>query len=74
MFKGNYISFADYSIKQHDKVEYLGCKRDYKLDGEALASKVLRKINTKLKFLYWESMYLIPACKDYYAMRQFRHI
>ena len=50
-----------YSIKQHDTVEYLGCQRDSKLNGEALASNVLRKINAKLKFFYQKSIYLIPA-------------
>ena len=59
MFKGNYISFAGYSIKQHDTVEHLGCQLDSKLSDEALASKVLRKINAKLKLLYRESIYLI---------------
>ena len=56
-----YISFAGYSIKQHNTVEYLGCQLDSKLRGEALASKVLRKINVKLKFLYRKSTYLTPA-------------
>ena len=31
------------------------------MSGEALGSKVLRKIHAKLKFLYQESLYLIPA-------------
>ena len=56
-----YISFAGCSIKQHDTVEYLGCQLDSKLRGEALASKVLRKINAKLKFLYRKSINLTPA-------------
>ena len=63
MFKGNYISFPGYSFKQHDTVEYLGCQLDSKLSAEPLASKVLRKINAKLKFLYRKSIYLIPAFK-----------
>ena len=42
----HYISFAGYSIKQHDTVEYLGCQLNSKLRGEALAPKVL---NTKNK-------------------------
>ena len=63
MFKGNYISFTGYSVKQHDTVQYLGCQLDSKLSGKALTSKVLRKINIKLKFLYRESMYLILAFK-----------
>ena len=61
MFKENYISVAGYSIKQHDTVEYLGCQLESKLSGEALASKVLRKINVKLKFFFLESIYLILA-------------
>ena len=37
------ISFAGHSIKQHKKVEYLGCQLDSKLSGEAMTSKVLKK-------------------------------
>ena len=55
------ISFAGHSIKQHETVEYLGCQLDSKLSGEAMASKVLKKINAKLKFLYRQSRYLTPA-------------
>ena len=50
-----------HSIKQHETVEYLGCQLDSKLSGEAMASKVLKKINAKLKFLYHQSRYLTPA-------------
>ena len=56
-----YKSFVGCSIKQPDTVEYLGCQLDSKLLGEALASKVLQKVNTKLKFLYRKSIYLTPA-------------
>ena len=34
------ISFAGHSIKRHETVEYLGCQLDFKLSGEAMASKV----------------------------------
>ena len=37
------ISFAGHSIKQHKTAEYLGCQLDSKLNGEAMASKVLKK-------------------------------
>ena len=57
------ISFAGHSIMQHETVEYIGCQLDSKLSGEAMASKVLKKINTKLKFLYHQSRYLTPAYK-----------
>ena len=43
---------ADHFIKQHKTVQYLGCQLDSKLSGEAMASKVLKKINAKLKLLY----------------------
>ena len=55
------ISFAVHSIKQHETVEYLICQLDSKLSGEAMTSKVLKKINAKLKFLYRQSRYLTPA-------------
>ena len=55
------ISFAGYSIKQHETVEYFGCQLDFKFSGEAMASKVLKNINTKLKFLYRQSRYLTLA-------------
>ena len=57
----HYISFAGYSIKQNNTVEYLGCQLDSRLRGEALALKVLRKINAKLKFLYQKSKSLTPT-------------
>ena len=55
------VSFAGHSIKEHETVEYLGCKLDSKLKGEAMASGVLEKINAKLKFLYRQSRYLTTA-------------
>ena len=57
------VSFVGHSIKQHKIVEYLGCQLGYKLSGEAMASKVLKKINSKLKFLHRQSRYLTPAYK-----------
>ena len=57
------ISFPGHSIKQHETVEYLGCQLDFKLSGEAMASKVLKEINAKLKFLYRQSRYLTHAYK-----------
>ena len=57
------ISFAGHSIKQHEIVEYLGCQLDSKLSGEVVLSKLLKKINAKLKFPYRQSRDLTPACK-----------
>ena len=55
------ISFACHSIRQHESVEYVGCQLDSKLSREAMASKVLKKLNVKLKFLYRQSRYVTPA-------------
>ena len=48
-------------MKQHETVEYLGSQLDSKLRAEAIASKVLKKINAKLNLLYRQSGYLTPA-------------
>ena len=47
-------SFAGHSINQYETVEYI---------GETMASKVLKKINPKLKFPYRQSRYLTLAYK-----------
>ena len=64
------ISFVGCSIKQDDAAQHLGCQLHSKLSGKAMTSKVLRKVNAKLKFLYRQSRYLIPAFRrqQYYAM------
>ena len=43
------IRRGDIKIKQHSKVKYL---LDENLSGASMATKMLRKINGKLKFLY----------------------
>ena len=42
---------ADYSLKQCNAVEYLGCYLDSDLNGELMTRRFLKKINTKLNFL-----------------------
>ena len=59
--RGIIISFEGHSIKQHITVEYLGCQLDSKLSGEAMTSKLLNKIDPKLKFLYRQSRCLTSA-------------
>ena len=61
--RGNNICFAGNFIKQHETKQYLGCQLDPKLSGEVMVSKVLRKINARIKFLYRQSMYLTLAYK-----------
>ena len=60
-----------YSIKQHNIVEYLGCQLDSKLNGETLASNVLRKINAKQKFLLIEDYYCAKSATFVYVLDGF---
>ena len=50
------IHHGDIQIKQHSKVTYLGCILDE--DGESMATKVIGKINGRIKFLYRKSRFL----------------
>ena len=52
------IRRGDIKIKQHSKVKYLGCLLDENLSGESMETKMLGKINGKLKFLYRKQNYL----------------
>ena len=47
-----HTAFVGHSIRHHKTVEHLGCQLDSNLSREVMASKVLKKINAKLKFLY----------------------
>ena len=52
------ISYGEYSLEQHNTVEYLKCYLDSNLNGESVACRVLKKINAKLNFLWSQSNYL----------------
>ena len=45
-------------IKQHSVVEYLGCLLDENMSGEAMAKMILKKVSSKMKFLYRQSRFL----------------
>ena len=55
-------------IKQHLQVTYLGCLLNETFSGEAMALKVLNKINGKLKFLYRQNKFLNQHYVECYAM------
>ena len=57
------IQYGHIKIKQYSKVTYLGCELDKSLSGEAMALKVMNKINSRLKFLYRKNRYLTPYLK-----------
>ena len=50
------IKYRDIQIKQHSKVQYLGCLMEVK----AMALNVIHKIYKKLKFLYCKNVFLTP--------------
>ena len=52
------INHGDIQIKQHSKVSYLGCVLDEDLSGEAMATKMMGKINGRIKFMYRKNRFL----------------
>ena len=52
------IQRGDIKIKQYSEVTYLGCELDASLSGQTMATKVLGKINGRLKFLYRKQSFL----------------
>ena len=57
------IRRRDVKIKQYKSVTYLGCILDDCLSGEPMATKVLGKINSRLKFLYRKQSFLNPQLR-----------
>ena len=52
------ISYGTVHIKQYHTVTYLGCVLDENLSGEPMALQVIKKINTRLRFLYRKNRFL----------------
>ena len=52
------INHGDIQIKQHSKVTYLGRVLDEGLPGESMATKVMGKINGRIKFPYRQNRFL----------------
>ena len=52
------IQYNGIKIKQYSKVTYLGCILDETLSGESMATHVINKINSRLKFLYRQNKFL----------------
>ena len=57
------IQHGDIKIKQHSKVTYLGCILDENMSGDSMATKVLGKINSKLRFLYSKNKFLTAGLR-----------
>ena len=54
------IVYNGIEIKQHAKVNYLGCILDESLSGESMALNVIDKINSRHKFLHRQNRFLTP--------------
>ena len=52
------IKHGEIKIKQNSKVTYLGCILDNNLSGESMATKVMKTVNNRLKFLYRKQTFL----------------
>ena len=58
------IQYKDIKIKQYAKVTNLGCILDETLSGESMATDVIKKVNSRLRFLYRQKKFLdISLCR-----------
>ena len=61
------IHCGDVKIKQYSKITYLCCESFFRLDeslcGEAMALKIINKINGRFEFLFKKKRYLTPYLK-----------
>ena len=57
------ITYNNMNIKQHTYVKYLGCVFDQCLSGELMATQVISKISSRLKFLYRKNRFLTPELR-----------
>ena len=46
------IQYKGKKVKQYSKVTYLGCNFDETLSGESMATHVINKVNSRLRFLF----------------------
>ena len=53
-----YINYKNITLKQCKTVKYLGCILDDRNSGEEMAIEIMKKINTKLKFLWSKHKFL----------------
>ena len=55
------IKYGEIHIKQYHTVTYLGCLLGETLSGESMASKVINKIKSRLRFLYRKKKVVVSA-------------
>ena len=57
------IRRGEIKISQQNKVTYLGCILDDDISGESMASRVMNKISSRLRFLYRKQSFLNPKLR-----------
>ena len=57
------IRYGTVHIKQYHTVSYLGCVLDKNLSGKLMALQVIKKTNTRLRFLYRENRFLFQPLR-----------
>ena len=58
------IQYKGRKVKQYSKVTYLGCIFGYNFSGESMATDVINKVNSRLRFLYQPNKFLgILLCR-----------
>ena len=63
------IRYGTVHIKQYHTVTYLGCILDENLSGEPMALQVIKKINTRLQFLYRKNRFLLNHFINFSVMQ-----
>ena len=57
------ITFQGIDIKQNSQVTYLGCILDEAISGEPMAYKTIKKINSRLNYLFRKKHVLTPCLR-----------
>ena len=62
------IQYKGKKVKQYSKEIYLGCIFDITLSGESIATHVINKVDSRLRFLYQQNKFLDILYVNYYVM------
>ena len=65
------IVYNGTEITEHTQVIRLGYILDQSLSGELMATNVIDKVNSRLKFLHRPNRFLTPLCLGFYVMHSF---
>ena len=61
------ITYQGIDIKRNSQITYLGCILHETMSGEPMAYKTIKKINSRLNYLFRENHFLTPRLRRSYA-------